>query len=480
MRLLERRMQETSQAAEWGRQNKTLQKELAEKEQQLLEVLDAKAGLERRLQEVQEQLLREHKAMAAEKLTAQEEHVAEYNGLATEFNDLVQELESAKDNQSATESSRDYFQAQLQQAVQENAELKRTVEFMMARQAAWAATGPMRGPHPNYEQRRAYAHAPQGMAGVGSQALPAAMGHPFHHQGPGVGGMPFPMTAPGFPAPVYTASAPGQAFPPHLGLAPNASSHLRVAAATRSQVPMGSHEGRQAAPQGPTATRQQLQAQAQGPSHVEQQQRFDHAAVQGPSQGARQTQQAGAAQPSGAQGLEQGSAQPTAQPTHQDRTGQAPVQSSHSQQVGIQFGSFGQGENAPLPSSSNPCQPAAGACCACGLLPLSAWRSIQRGFGKDDDAWRPSSGHHPAASCGYDDPWRSSSGHHPAASCEAWHSSSGHHAAVYCTCDDAWRYSSGHRPAVCNASPAGDATSAPQAFHCASVMPFCARPASAP
>ena len=30
-------------------------------------------GLERRLQEVQEQLLREHKAMAAEKLTAQEE-----------------------------------------------------------------------------------------------------------------------------------------------------------------------------------------------------------------------------------------------------------------------------------------------------------------------------------------------------------------------------------------------------------------------
>ena len=69
------------------------------------------------------------------------------------------------------------------QAVQENAELKRTVEFMMARQAAWAATGPMRGPHPNYEQRRAYAHAPQGMAGVGSQALPAAMGHPFHHQG---------------------------------------------------------------------------------------------------------------------------------------------------------------------------------------------------------------------------------------------------------------------------------------------------------
>ncbi len=196
--------------------------------------------------------------------------------------------------------------------------------------------------------------------------------------------MPFPMTAPGFPAPVYTASAPGQAFPLHLGLAPNASSHLRVAAATRSQVPMGSHEGRQAAPQGPTATRQQLQvamvpmhaqpgvpppgaqpqqaalvplqsqppgpsqvdaqhqqqaavvpvqAQAQGPSHVEQQQRIDHAAVQGPSQGARQTQQAGAAQPSGAQGLEQGSAQPTAQPTHQDRTGQAPVQASCPQQV---------------------------------------------------------------------------------------------------------------------------------------------------
>ena len=76
-----------------------------------------------------------------------------------------------------------------------------------------------------------------------------------------------------------------------------------------------------------------VQAQAQGPSHVEQQQRIDHAAVQGPSQGARQTQQAGAAQPSGAQGLEQGSAQPTAQPTHQDRTGQAPVQASCPQQV---------------------------------------------------------------------------------------------------------------------------------------------------
>ena len=42
-------MQETSQAAEWGRQNKTLQKELAEKEQQLLEVLDAKAVRDSRL-----------------------------------------------------------------------------------------------------------------------------------------------------------------------------------------------------------------------------------------------------------------------------------------------------------------------------------------------------------------------------------------------------------------------------------------------
>ncbi len=49
MRLLERRMQETSQAAEWGRQNKTLQKELAEKKQQLLEVLDAKAVRDSRL-----------------------------------------------------------------------------------------------------------------------------------------------------------------------------------------------------------------------------------------------------------------------------------------------------------------------------------------------------------------------------------------------------------------------------------------------
>ncbi len=43
MRLLERRMQETSQTAELGRQNKALQEELVEKEQQLQEVLDAQA-----------------------------------------------------------------------------------------------------------------------------------------------------------------------------------------------------------------------------------------------------------------------------------------------------------------------------------------------------------------------------------------------------------------------------------------------------
>ena len=41
-------------------------------------------GLERRVLEVQEQLLREHEAVAAEKLAAQQEYVAEYNGLATE------------------------------------------------------------------------------------------------------------------------------------------------------------------------------------------------------------------------------------------------------------------------------------------------------------------------------------------------------------------------------------------------------------
>ena len=41
----------------------------------------------------------------------------------------------------------------------------------------------MHGTFPGYEQRRAYAQAQQGMAGVGSQAPPAAMSHPFHHQG---------------------------------------------------------------------------------------------------------------------------------------------------------------------------------------------------------------------------------------------------------------------------------------------------------
>eukprot|EP00891_Asterochloris_glomerata_P004124 jgi/Astpho2/4124/Aster-01267 len=410
MRLLERRMQETSQTAELGRQNKALQEELVEKEQQLQEVLDAQAGLERRVLEVQEQLLREHEAVAAEKLAAQQEYVAEYNGLATEFNDLVQELESANDNIRATERSRDHFQAQLA------AELKRTVEFMMARQAAWAATGPMRGLHPNYEQRRAYAQAPQGMAG--GQVLAAC-----HSTCP----------VPGFPAPAYAVSAPGQVFPQHPGLAPNVSSHLRSAAAASSQAPVGSHAGMQAATQGPTDARHRpqvamvpmhaqpgvpppgaqpqqaalvplqshppgpsqvdaqhqqqqaavvpVQAQAQGPSHVEQQQRIDHAAVQGPSQGARQTQQAGAAQPSGAQGLEQGSAQPTAQPTHQDRTGQAPVQASCPQQGGIQFGSFGQGENAPLPSSSDPSSQQPGP-----AAPVGSFRSQPGGSSREAPA----------------------------------------------------------------------------------------------
>ena len=49
MRLLERRMQETSQTAELGRQNKALQEELVEKEQQLQEVLDAQAVRDSRL-----------------------------------------------------------------------------------------------------------------------------------------------------------------------------------------------------------------------------------------------------------------------------------------------------------------------------------------------------------------------------------------------------------------------------------------------
>ena len=185
--------------------------------------------------------------------------------------------------------------------------------------------------------------------------------------GPAFGGMPFPTTAPGFPVPAYAVSAPGQAFP--QGPAPDASSHQRTVGATHMQVAMqGPTAGRQqprillvrrrpqpgmpttgAQPQqaalvpvqgqplGPSqvnAHQQQqqaavvpVQAQAQGPAHVEHRPSSDHMAVQGPSQ------QAGAAQPWGAQGLQQGSAQPTSQPMHQDRTGQAPVQASGPQQV---------------------------------------------------------------------------------------------------------------------------------------------------
>ena len=75
----------------------------------------------------------------------------------------------------------------LLQAAQENAELAHALNSLMAQQAAWAApcavSGPMHGTFPGYEQRSAYAQAQQGMFGVGSQDPPAAMRHPFHHQG---------------------------------------------------------------------------------------------------------------------------------------------------------------------------------------------------------------------------------------------------------------------------------------------------------
>ena len=75
----------------------------------------------------------------------------------------------------------------LLQAVQEIAGLTYALNFMVAEQAAWAgawgAPEPMQFAPPGYEQHRAYVPAPQGMAGMGSQASPAAMRHPFHHQG---------------------------------------------------------------------------------------------------------------------------------------------------------------------------------------------------------------------------------------------------------------------------------------------------------
>ena len=166
--------------------------------------------------------------------------------------------------------------------------------------------------------------------------------------------MPFLVPTPGFSAPAYAVSAPGHAVPQHLRLAPNASSHQRGAGATRPQAAM----------QGPTAGRQQsqvllwprraqsgvptpgaqpqqaalmpVQGQAPGPSQVgarQQQQQAAVVPVQAQAQGPSQPQQAGAAQPWGAQGLEQGSAQPTSRPTHYDRTGQVSVQASGPQQV---------------------------------------------------------------------------------------------------------------------------------------------------
>ena len=54
---------------------------------------------------------------------------------------------------------------------------------MMAQQAAGAASGPTHSAPLGYEQHRPYVPAPQGTAVVRSQASPAAVRHPFYHQG---------------------------------------------------------------------------------------------------------------------------------------------------------------------------------------------------------------------------------------------------------------------------------------------------------